>query len=155
MNKSEISKEIENHFWFLFDRGFRIQSVKYYPEHMGNWIVVLESQDCLIDITSDRGEIFLSLGSHDYGEDDQMWFDINTIVFYLSKGKTLIDEFQGQLREKDKQFQRLANILANYLDTIIPIMGKDFENHKVNLLQTRKAVRDLYLEKHKSGRKLS
>ena len=152
MNELQISKKIENHFGFLFDHGFRIRSVKYFPQHMGNWIAMLESQDCLIDITSDRGEILLSFGSKNYETQDLMWFDINTVVFYLSNGQVIIDKFEGQLMEKDKQFQRLANILKTYLNQIIAIMGSDFEKHKTNLLQARKVLRDLYLERHKASK---
>ena len=142
MSKSLISKDIEHHFKFLFDRGFRIQSVKYYSEFMGAWIVILESEECLVEITNDRGEILLSVGPHSGGK-QKIWLDLRIVVFYLSKGKNYIGIYEGELREKDKQFERLAKILAEYIDDVISIMGGDFEKHKPNLEIAKKQVFEL------------
>jgi hypothetical protein len=148
-NERIISGKIEQHFKFLFDRGFHIRSVKYYPQHMGNWIVILESQVCLINVTHDRGEITLSLAPN-HGEKDQMWFGLRTIVFYLSEGKTYVNVFDGELREKDMQFERLTKILAEYIDEIMLVMGKDFEKHRSKLQAAKKQV--LGLDMHGSSK---
>jgi hypothetical protein len=145
----DVIADIKHYFGFLFERGFRIRSIRH---DAGSWIVGLESQDILIDITNDRGEILLSAGNRDCKEkdekDEMCFFDIGTLVFYISEGKIFVESFSGDLREKDKQFQRLAKILADYIDEIIVIVGKDFEKHKVNLLQTRKVLRALCLQRH-------
>jgi hypothetical protein len=148
VSESLISKDIENHFGFLFDHGFRIRSVKYFPQHMGNWIAILNSPECQIKISRDRGEIRLSLGSHSE-ETEQMWFGLRTVIFYLSKGKNYISIYEGELREKDKQFERLAKILAEYIDNVISIMGRDFEKHRLNLEMAKKQVFEL--DTHRSS----
>ena len=150
-NEQLIHGKIERHFKFLLDRGFRIRSVKYYPQYMGNWIARLESQECLIDITNDRGEITLSVGPKNE-EKELMWFGLKTIVFYLSKGKKLISSYEGELREKDKQFERLVEILVEYIDEIVLIMGKDFGKHRLNLQAAKKQV--LGLDVHSSSKRL-
>ena len=150
-NQEFISGKIRQHFKFLFDRAFRIRSVKYYPQYMGNWIAILESQECLINITNDRGEIILSVGPKNE-EKEQMWFGLKTIVFYLSKGEKHIGSYEGELIEKDKQFERLAEILVEHIDEIVLIMGKDFGKHRLNLQAAKKQV--LGLDVHSSSKRL-
>ena len=155
MNEQEettISEDVKHYFGFLFNRGFSIHSVKYIKQYMGYWEIVLKSIDCLIQISNDRGEISLYLRPN-FEENNQIWFSINVVVFYLSKGKNFIGLFEGDLRDQNKQFQRLAQILGDYLDEIIPIMSKDFITRKKNLLEATKVVDQLYIEKYRSSKK--
>ena len=111
-----ISKAIEHHFDVLLNRGFSIYSVKYYPEYMGNWIAILKSSECQIEITHDRGEILLSLGTNNEAK-EQMWFGLRTVVFYLSQGKNYIGI--GELREKINNFR-------GWLKSSLTILMKSF-----------------------------
>jgi hypothetical protein len=151
-DERSISEKIESHFQFLFDRGFSFRFVEYYPEDMGNWIVILESVDCLVDFTQDRGYIFISFGHNHSGAHDLhallydfKWFDLMALVYYLSKGKNYIGHYEEELRDKDKQLERLSRITAEYIDKIIPVMGKDFEKHRSNLLAVNKQVLEIQL----------
>jgi hypothetical protein len=149
-DERSISKLVERHFQFLFDLGFFFQFVKYYPQHMGNWIVILESTDCLVYFLQDRGYIFLAFGHNDnYAHDlnallkNIQWFGLTALVYYLSKGRNYIGHFEGELREEEKQLERLARIAVAYIDEIIPIIGKDFEKHRSNLLAVNKQILEL------------
>ena len=148
-----ITREIEHYFSFLFDSGFHIQSSKYIDEYMGYWEIIFEHSDCLVEIRDDRGEVCLDLGNKHEKTKKEMWFDLSALVFYLSEGQNFIGQFDGQLRERDQQFLRLAGILADYLDKIIPVIGPGYELNKPSLLESNRLVYDLYMEEYRTRRK--
>lgn len=147
MSVSLLSGEIKEHFDFLFDRGFAIRSISPPMQNMGNWIVTLESSQCIFRIISDHGEISLDVGPKS-NTGVQKWFSINAVVFYITEGRILLEEFKEQIPQKDEQYRRLAKLLRDHLDKIIMLMGKDFVNHDAKLTETMRIVSRIYVKRY-------
>jgi hypothetical protein len=71
------------------------------------------------------------------------------MIYFLSKKQTFYGSFEGNLiKEMDKQFEILSNLLIEFHDQIAPFFGKDFERHKVMLLHLQKEYNDNLLENY-------
>jgi hypothetical protein len=142
-----IARDIKRYFGFLFDKGYKIQNIRYHPESFGNWGVVLESPFNLIYIFCDREEIFLSFAPVDTDHKDGI--GIEPMIYFLSQEQNFIGSFEGDLfREKKKQFEKLADLLKEYLDQITPYFGSDFLRYKNELLSTQKKYNDTLLKRY-------
>lgn len=120
MNKKvdHIIKDIEHSFGFLYEKGFKIRSAESSPQFNGNWVVELESLYCLIYITSDRNYIMLEFSSVN-NLDIKKRITIEKLIYLLSNGQNIIGAFKGNLAwSKKKQFDRLSDLLKEYIDQI-------------------------------------
>jgi len=121
-NKKTISikKDVERYFAFLYSKGFLIRSVEYSPQYFRNWVVTFESPTIVIFITSDRDYLILEFSSQkDLSVKNRI--TIEEIIYSLSKGKVIVERFQGNPAwGKKKQFERLSKLLEKYIDEIIP-----------------------------------
>ena len=128
-----VLKEVKMHFSFLFDMGYRVRSVDYRPQESGNWLVTLESDKCLLEISKDRNEVmvyFIPLsGNENYR------IGLKAMIYFLSQGKELIEPFKGNLFwGMRKQYKELAELLGIYHDRIVPFFGIDFVDYMKDLL---------------------
>jgi hypothetical protein len=128
-----IARDIQRYFGFLFERGYTLNEIFYDSKNFGNWWVVLQSSCCVIFVTQDRSEILLSFASHKSETNNQI--ALESMIYFLSGGKTFIGFFDGDLfREKKRQFERLAQLLKGNIDRIEPYFGSDYEKFKIELL---------------------
>jgi len=145
-----IKNSIRKHFKFLFELGFRFHSAKYQKEHMGYWEVILQSKDLFVQVYNDRGEIMLSIG-HAQSKDD-VWYGLSVLVYFITKGEHFIGSYDGDLIDKDKQLQRLSNILSKYLDDIRGVVEIKYKGNKENLQKTYLEILDLYRKEYLKSR---
>lgn len=140
-----IARDIKQYFGFLFERGYTINEIFYDSKTFGNWWVVLQSSCCVIIITQDRSEILLSFASHKSETSNQI--ALESMIYFLSEGKTFIGFFDGDLfREKKRQFERLAQLLKGNIDRIEPYFGSDYEKFKIELLVAQRKYNERILK---------
>ena len=128
-----VLKDINRYFGFLFERGYKLRSADEYPRLNGNWIVVLESQVCVIHFICDRDAILISFGPLYFERDYRI--GIKAMVYFISKGEHFVGAFQGNLFwNRQKQFKELSILLRDYIDRIEPYFGNGFEKYKEELM---------------------
>jgi hypothetical protein len=152
-NSSRLSKteeKINLHFEYLFQRGFIITSREYRPEYMGYWKITLLSSNYAIEIDYDRGEIGMAIGSIKMDK----WIGLATVVYYVTNGNEFIGLFEGDLRDEDAQFSRLAKILKIHIEKITEVF-QDFKKHESSLLLlvSGKIIDKLIIEKYSNRNK--
>lgn len=116
----KIKKQIQQHFRFLFESGFRFSSARMQKEHMGYWEVVLQSDDLLLQIYNDRGEIMLSISPAKSNTD--AWYGLGMLIYFITEGERFIGYYNGDLLNKDLQLERLSSILKEYMNEIRDVM---------------------------------
>lgn len=143
-----ILRDVKRHFGFLLERGYHINEAQYFPRPNGTWVVDFKSQNCNIEISSDRDEINVSI-SPSNPEQSKTQFSIESITYFLTDGREVVGSFEGNLAwGKRKQFERLASLLKRYLDQIEFLFGKDFERQKTNLVQAQKKYNELSFQNY-------
>jgi|WetSurMetagenome_2_1015567.scaffolds.fasta_scaffold416213_1 hypothetical protein len=140
----KIISEIENHFHFLFERGFKIQSKMYSPEAFGDWDIVLASPNCQIRIGTERQEV--QLGFLPSKATSNFAISIEATILFLSNGVQYIGIYKGNLLDREKQLKRYADLLERYLDQILPLFGDDHEKYREDLLNAQKKINDMYAD---------
>ncbi|MBE0681576.1 MAG: hypothetical protein IH589_06650 [Anaerolineales bacterium] len=121
-----VVRDIKHYFGFLFEKGYKICSAYYAYQHFGNWGIQLESQDCVIFIVQDRFEISISFSPVFESRDYNHQIGLQTMIYFLSKGKNFVGSFNGNhFWNKKRQFERMAVLLNEYLDQIVPYFGKN------------------------------
>lgn len=135
---NSIIKDIKKYFSFLFDKGFEIRHSEYSSQFFGNWIVELESSECVIYITNDRNSILVDF-SPKRTEDIKNRFGIGTMIYLLSDGRENIGPYEGNLAwGRKKQLERMAKLLKDNLDKITPFFEKDFEEQRSELVAAQR-----------------
>lgn len=126
------------YFGFLIDLGYRVQKIDYHPEVFGNWEVVFDSKDSVLEIDCDRNEImiyFLPLNAN-----GRYRFSIKEMIYFVSDRQKLVDAFRGNLFwGKKKQYQMLAELLRTYLHQITPYFGDSFHQYREELLSAQRS----------------
>ena len=134
---NSILKEVKRYFGFLFDASYRVRSAIYHPQAFGNWEIVLETNNSIIEICKDRTEIliyFVPLHG-----DRKYRIEFKSMIYFLSQGKQFVGPFEGNLFwGKKKQYEELAALLREYIDQITPYFGNDFDNYKNELLTAQR-----------------
>lgn len=111
-----ILRDVEKYFNFLHEKGFTVSSVEYVPSLNGNWMVEYKSSKFTINIISDRDEISIEFNETQKGVN----LNIGQVVYSLSNQKEIVQSYEGNFSwGKNKQLQRLSNILERYIDKII------------------------------------
>jgi hypothetical protein len=142
-----VLKDINRYFGFLFERGYKLRSADDYPRVNGNWIVVLESQACVIHITSDRDSIVVDFGPIFLERVGQYRIGIKAMVYYISKGQHFVGTFdENSFWNRQKQYKELAGLLKDYIDQIEPYFGNGFEKYKDELISAQKKYNNLVIE---------
>jgi hypothetical protein len=133
----EIRGDIYICFPFLFERGYKPGRTNF--RSGGIWLIELISPQVSIEIACDRLEITLRVANRD----EQKWFDLFEIVYFLSGKKEYIGIYEGWENFKDasedriNQLQRFGKILFKYLDEITVLFGEDFRKNNDNLQSIR------------------
>jgi hypothetical protein len=81
----EILKDIQEHFKFLFDRGYVVYSGKTHSVEFDAWEVILKHQDYYVKFDEEKGGLDLSFGSPSKG-----FIAIRALIYFLSKEKDFI-----------------------------------------------------------------
>jgi hypothetical protein len=146
-----VIKDIKKYFGFLFDKGYTITQTYYSYQHFGNWVVTLESQKCKIHLEQDRLELSISFAPRK--ADTKVEFGLGTMIYFVTKGQKFIGFFEGNHSwGKKKQFERLANLLREYHDEIVPYFDNDnpwesdFGKYRDELISTQREYNDLLLK---------
>lgn len=150
MNKLSLNPIVRNvikHFHFLFGRGFEVSNTSNFFESFGNWFVEFESPDCFMVVFSDRDEVFVRF--YPVKTDRNIVTDLGFMVYYLTNGQLFVGANEGNLiGSSNKQLERSARLLAEYIDQIIPYFGQGFEKNKEDLMTATKEYDAFQLAKH-------
>jgi len=127
----EIINYVKTYFDFLINTGFVIHPVEHISP-MDGWRLLLDSKSIQIQLFSDRGEFFLAINP----KHENFWISLSTMVYYLTNEKVLLDDFRGDFyKDREKQYQRLAEILRKYWNEIqemcnskLPLQKDEFRN---------------------------
>lgn len=128
-NKKLISivKEVERHFSFLYENGYKIRNSEYSPEFNGNWNIEFESKNSIIYFICDRNEIALYFSPLKNTKMKDL-IGIDQMIYILSNGNNAVKPFKGNLAwGRKKQFERLAKLVKEHIDQII-IYFENIEN---------------------------
>jgi hypothetical protein len=149
-----VIKDVKKHFGFLFDKGYTISKTFYDYQTFGNWMITFESQKCTIKLVQDRLELLLSLAPRNAEINDG--FSLEAMIYFVTKGQKFVGSFNGNLSwGKKKQYERLANLLKEYHDQLIPYLDydnyleSDFENYKGELISMQRKYNDLLMEEYR------
>ena len=136
-----VLNDIQNHFHFLFEGGFRIHHTT--SRNSAAWVVILKSDAFNVHITSDRSEISLAVTD----PTAKNWFELFEVVYFVSNKKEFIGVYEDQTEYKAatsyriEQFQRLATILHKYLGEISTFftggLAQNFERLQPVLMEAR------------------
>ena len=154
--EERIVEDIKRYFGFLFDKGYHIRDVRYFPESFGNWYVILECPRYCLRIDYDRSYISILFdpekanGRHQFG--------LESLIYYLSTGKHFVGYFEGNPAwERKKQFERLADLLKQYHDQIASLFVSDFYRLREDLTASQKKYGEVlsknYSQKFKAEQK--
>lgn len=144
--KRSIRNSINQHFNFLIQQGFRIGAILQ-TGSMGCWEATLASKDLSILLISDRGELFLAISPRN----ELCWIGLDVVIFYISNYETIIpDTDMNLMNDKDKQYERLAHYLNSDFDEIRCVFGKNFYNHKDELLNLRSEIEKTKINRYKN-----
>ena len=139
-----VLSDIQNHFPFLFEHGFRIHHTTF--RDGAAWVVTLRSSAFNVHIRSDRLEISLAVAD----KEAKNWFELFEVVYFVSNKKEFIGVYEDQAEYKDatsyriEQFQRLATILNKYLDEITLFFTGGLAQYFERLQPVRMEARELY-----------
>ena len=149
---ASILREVQRHFGFLYEKGYSIKHADYDSQHFGNWIVIFESSATAIEIYSDRGAILLALRPRrSEGRDG---IGLEAMIYFLSHEQEFVEGFKGNLLwGKNRQYERLARLLREYIDLITPYFGSEYETYRRQLMLAQEKYNELALEKHLLDRK--
>ncbi len=145
-----ISREIEYYFQFLLDRGYKVYDIKELP--MGNWQVIFALNDCAIVIYSDRDDVDILFSPIDSNFDYRV--GLSTMIYFLTNGQVFVGRSKKSFfNTRKKSFEKLSNLLKEYIDRIIPYFGRDYEKYKHELMLTQQKHLDIYLDTYIPKRK--
>jgi hypothetical protein len=148
-----VLKDIRKYFGFLLQEGYEISDQHYSYKTFGNWIVTLKSKECKIVVVQDRRYISVSLAPHNARPGEQ--FGLEAMVDFVTHGQKsegLVADYR--LRNKRKQFERLANLLRQYHDQIVPYLQNNnpwespYHKYKDELITAQRQFYDRILGGH-------
>jgi hypothetical protein len=113
-----ILESVQQHFDFLFRRGFCIASVVFVDPNYENWRVTMTTEDYLLRIYGDRGEVNLALNTYELSKDLGL-LDLEDLI-YLVNGNEIFSNLQEERPLTEPQrLQRLAWLLEKHIDDIL------------------------------------
>ena len=122
-----ITRNVVRHFKFLLDKGFRISNASNFIDSLGFWFVEFESPKCFLMVLSDRDEVMIRI--YPVKADRKVAIGLKSMIYYLSQGKTIIGNYQGNLVwGTRKQLAQISSLLDEYIDQIMPYMGNEFQH---------------------------
>jgi len=145
--EDRIVENIKRYFGFLFDKGYKVREVRYFPESFGNWYVLLESSKYIVRIDCDRS--YISILFDPEKANSRHHIGLETLIYYLSKGKHFVGYFEGNPAwGKNKQLERLAGLLNEYHDQIAHLFESDFQRLREDLSPVQKKYGELLQESY-------
>ncbi|CAG0963756.1 hypothetical protein ANAEL_00781 [Anaerolineales bacterium] len=136
---------IEKHFSFLYNLGFQIVNQHFYNESFGNWIVIFQSQKCILRFIQDRRDIHIEVGPPSSSTElivRENFTDLNQLVDYIKK-KDFNILSSNTSTDVDVQLERLSTLLSSVYNEIIEFINND------SFLQEKAKMRQLFFEKLK------
>jgi hypothetical protein len=135
-NEEDAVNRIKKYLGFLFDQGFEIVYKLFDEQVMGNWIVVLQSKECIIRFIQDRGEIRIEIGppwaSTELSPKEHFVY-LQTLLGYINNDQSVTRPSFDDL-EPDDQLQKLNTLLVSYLDELILFLNRaDFAEQETKI----------------------
>ncbi len=129
MRKSKIEKvidELKENLGFLFEEGFVIISSMYDESSFGNWIVVLQSERCLIKLINDRNQISVLFAPAHDAETDISHIEFADLEFFIAhiEGRDFLPRI-SDIQKMDTQYQILSEKLRQYFDQVIAMVNSE------------------------------
>ena len=144
---SSVQQSIDRHFNFLLDIGYIQRSLNYYKGYGGEWRAIFDSQNEAIHIFSDRGGV--SIMFEPFASKEKKLFSLEAIIFYLSKEKIFIGEFDKNVsKSQKKQIEKLALLLSEYIETIKSYFANEYQKHIEDLILSQKKYSEIYWDKY-------
>lgn len=145
-----ILRDIEYYFQFLFERGYKVYSIKELS--MGDWQVTLALDNLGIVIYSDQGDIGIIFTPID--SDMTYRVGLEGMIYFLSQGRIFVGKLEKHFfNARRKRFEKLASLLKEYIDQITPYFEKDYEKYKHELMLIQQKYLDIYLDRYVPKRK--
>ena len=145
-NMNYVINEINAHFGYLFHDGIQIHKV-FDRLAFGNWIVVLNSEKCVIRIIQDRRQISLeaapSWASVDI-KDSEHFTDLNLLVAYLENKEKFSSV--DKVSSSEDQFKNLGLLLKSHYEEIISFLTSDeyFKREEEIALYHQKQIKKIF-----------
>lgn len=127
-----IINTIRTHFGYLFTEDrFEVYSETHF-EAFSNWEVILRSRSYWLKFLQDRGEIQILLASNVSVQSEMLrdWYNLDLILFHLSKGLCDLDKVVLEFNNSESQLAKLATIYKSYSDSIRLLLDPD--NYELN-----------------------
>lgn len=137
-NEKDAVDHIRNHFEFLFDGGFEIAYKMFDEKVMGNWVVVLQSKECIIRFIQDRSEIRMEIGppwaSTEWSPKKHFVYP-KTLLEYIKNDQSItIPSFDEINLDPNDQLQKLKTFLASHYDELVSFLNQDdFAEHEAKI----------------------
>jgi hypothetical protein len=112
----------------ISDYEYKVKLFQTDPKNFGNSLVKLESPKVGINVTLDRGQVFIFLGSLNKPEDE--WFDICDVINYYAPFLETVYVFPENLVGEESinfQVNRLADLTITFCK---PILFGDFSKEE-------------------------
>ncbi len=160
--RNPVRRDIEKYFQFLFDKGFKFRYSDFAGRGMLIWNIVLESPKCLIHIYQEKSDVFLAfapLNAMDENNEISVTDEValEPMIYYITKYENFIGLFDKETyASRKKLFQRLADLLKQYIDEITPYFENfKFRQYQRELLATQHDYNDLLVKRYVRGGKTS
>ncbi|MBV6396395.1 MAG: hypothetical protein HFACDABA_01993 [Anaerolineales bacterium] len=144
INRAEL---IIQHFDYLTDKyGFRVERKEFYPDAMGNAVVIFKSPVIGIEVVIDRNQALIRIG--DQSEELGKWFEFSNVLSYfapsLEKAYVFTEKTENNTWDQvvETQLKRLAEILLDCCESLLrgDLSGKERikkieHNRKIQLIE--------------------
>jgi hypothetical protein len=145
-NILEVLHYIEKYFGFLYNHGFQIVNQQFDNQSFGNWIVIFQSEKCILRFIQDRGDINIEVGPPSSSIElvvRQNFTDLDQLVDYIKK-KDISIFSSNTSKDIDLQLKRLSTLLSSEYSEVIEFINND------NFLEEKEKIRQLFFNKLKS-----
>ena len=136
----EVQENVKHYFDYLLERGFRIVSIIFVDQEMQHWAVVMASNECLIKIYNHQDEIMLGISTlqlyHEAG-----FFDLEELSYLARRGEKHPGRYLAEVLEEEQQFERLANLLKDYLEDVVFLPGENLYGNGTELNKVLTQIR--------------
>jgi len=113
-----IHEHIRFYFDFLFRRGFNIVSMMFIDENNESWQVMLQAQNCLVKIHSDKGKVNLTLSTQQSKNEINL-FDLVDVIQHMNGGVEFFHLVNETELDEMQRLKRTAWLLEKYIDDIL------------------------------------
>jgi len=137
-------QKIEEYFSSFLTSGFYLTKSKTDRKGFGNWVVVLQSKQCLIKFIQDRGSVSALIGPAWASKDPfelEHFFELYLLIDFNNKNQSIVFPPKYDEYDIDKKLRGLSIILKeNFHDLVLILNSED-------ILKVEKEVKDFNLQR--------